>query len=283
MKDDSDESEEEIVDSNCHMSINGPDYSDDDIFALETPETTKLVNQQYKQAGGEILTITSSHIMHFGDSCYAVIFIDDLSPCWYYKCEQFTGAAMALYQSLKKSVPDVIKNLKEHKLRVKCSSTNEMIHRENSSYPETRWATVVPLNAVLPGQHLHQQLNRLSSLFKQALTPNEHMTPGRRFVTFCENSGNEKLIAGCKKYMGDISSIEKRTNEDLTKLGKKDHTYVFGAFLDEMWSDGSIKEFLQDFVGCSSWDDVPEDAKKICYKYYPKRRAELPDWDGITN
>ena len=255
------------------------DDSDEDIFAHETPETTKLVNQQFKQSGGEILTIKVSKIMRFENNCFAVAAFGDL--VWYYLCDQFTGTTKTILQSLGKPVPAVIENLKDHKLRVKHSITNEAVIRPGKSYPDTLWVTSIPLNAAFPEQHLDKQLKKLSTLFKQALTPNEYMTPGRRFVTYCENSGKDRVLAACK-YMGDLAAIERKTNEELIKLGKKDHIYTKGVTLDEFWTDYSIKEFLEEHAGCSSWDDVPEDVKRICYKHYPHRRQSMPDWDGVT-
>ena len=43
----------------------------------------------------------------------------------------------------------------------------------------------------------------------------------------------------------------------------------------------NIKEFLEINLGCTSWDDVPEHVKNICYKHYPDRRPGLPVWDAI--
>ena len=43
----------------------------------------------------------------------------------------------------------------------------------------------------------------------------------------------------------------------------------------------NIKEFLEINLGCTSWDDVPEYVKNICYKHYPDRRPGLPVWDAI--
>ena len=92
-------------------------------------------------------------------------------------CDQFRVATSALLQSLGRTVPFSLQNLKEHKLRSKQSPTNEFIFRKNACYPETRWATVVPLSAVNSKKDLLNQFNKLSKYFKNALTPNNIMTP----------------------------------------------------------------------------------------------------------
>ena len=284
----SEESEEEEDESNLNNSkykSNETDEDEDsddigDIFAFETPQATEQISQQFKMNAGEMLTIYCSKFMRGPDKYYAVIFVDDLAPCWYYICDQFKVPLVTLFKNNHFSVPPVIDNLSEHKLRVKHSPRNEKVFRPNSRYATTRWGTIVPLNPVNPEQHLNNHLNRFTKYFKQALTPKSHITPGRRFLTFCENSGKTSVLNACS-YMGDIAGIEKQTNDEFIKLGKKEHVYVKGVHLDAFWTDFSIKTFLEKFLNCSSWDDVTEEVKMVCYKNYPNR--PLPDWDTITN
>jgi len=44
--------------------------------------------------------------------------------------------------------------------------------------------------------------------------------------------------------------------------------------------DWDIKQFLTNFVGVTSWDDLCEDDKRKCFRDYPKK--SLPDWDEIV-
>ena len=257
------------------------EIQDMDIFALETPSTTAKINEQYKKSNGQTLTVTTSSIIKFKGTLFAVIFVDDLAPCWYYLADQFTGTLKALYTANKLAIPAIVSNMKEHKLRVKYSSSNEKKIRDGATYPETRWCTVVPLNPVNPENHLANQLKLFTRLFKKALEPKPHITPGRRFMTFIENSGMDRVLRGCG-YMGDLAAIEKQTNAEFIKLGKKEHMYIKNESLDAFWSDLSIKQFLEEFLGCSSWDDVPEGVKKVCFKHYPNRR-NLPNWDTMIN
>ena len=227
------------------------------------------------------MTITTSKIMKYDDKCFAVMFVDSLATCWYYTPDQFSVPLGTLLTTNNMSIPPVIANLDDHKLRVKYSLSDEKVIRKTSNYPETRWASVIPLNLVNPQQDLQNQLKTFTKFFKQALTPKEHMTPGRRFVTYCGNSGKDNILSGCAKYMGNTENIEKQCNNELIKLGKKDHIYVNGVTLDTFWCDHSIKTFLVDFLGCSSWEDVTDEIKHVCYKNYSRRRV-MPDWDTIT-
>jgi hypothetical protein len=230
---------------------------------------------------GNTLTISASKIIRQNGLYFAGIFIGDLAPCWYYLVDQFTAPLKTLYAENNMRIPPVISNMTEHKLRVKYSTTNEKKTRDNATYPETRWYTIVPLNPVNPEGHLDTQLKTLTHLFKQALEPRPHITPGRRFLTFIENSGKDAVLRGCK-YMGDLGAIEKQANAELIKLGKREHVYVKNCSLDGFWPDINIKEFLENYLNCSSWDDVSENVKKVCYQHYPARR-NLPNWDYMVN
>ncbi len=44
--------------------------------------------------------------------------------------------------------------------------------------------------------------------------------------------------------------------------------------------DWDIKQFLLNYFGVTSWDDLRKDDKKTCYRDYPKK--SLPDWDEIV-
>lgn len=44
-------------------------------------------------------------------------------------------------------------------------------------------------------------------------------------------------------------------------------------------TDYDIKQFVMKYLGATSWDDLSDDEKKVCYKNYPKRK--LPVWTSI--
>ena len=49
--------------------------------------------------------------------------------------------------------------------------------------------------------------------------------------------------------------------------------------LNRFMVDWDIKQFLTEYVGVTSWDDLSKYDKKKCFKDYPKK--SLPDWDEI--
>ena len=55
------------------------------------------------------------------------------------------------------------------------------------------------------------------------------------------------------------------------------HTY--GMHLDRYLTDYDIKSFLEKHMGATSWEDVSEDVKRVCYKNYPGH--QLPAWEDV--
>ena len=99
-------------------------------------------------------------------------------------------------------------------------------------------------------------------------------------MNFQLNSGSDKILNGCKRYMGDDNAtIEDIVNNELIELGKLPHKYVHGNNFDKTLPDYNIKKFLEDYLNATSWESVPEAVKKICYKNYPARK--LPNWNNI--
>ena len=84
------------------------------------------------------------------------------------------------------------------------------------------------------------------------------------------NSGQDRILNGCKKYMGDNNTgVENQVNNELIDLGKQPHKYTYGNTFDKMLPDHNIKQFLQNYLNATSWDSVSASIKKVCYRNYP--------------
>lgn len=99
-------------------------------------------------------------------------------------------------------------------------------------------------------------------------------------MDYVNNRGAENILNGLKKYMGDDENIiMSAVNAELLDLGKKHHEYHYDQTLDRFMADYFIKRVLINFLGATSWDAVPEQVKKVCYKDYPRR--SLLAWHRI--
>lgn len=253
------------------------------VFDMDQTALKEGFQERCKADNEDVLVITTSKpIVHKG-LYYGVMFVGDQSPCWYNIHEGFKASVEYLLEVSKKKIPGFIENLRDHKLRVEYSPTNEMQFRTNNTkYPNTRWCSVIKLNAVNPEKHLELEVEKFSKIFKQMYADRPGITPGGRWMTYVTNGGMDRILTGCRKYMGDDdSNIERVVNEELIALGNKTIVYHTGCHLDKFWTDQSIKMFLEYYLGASSWDDVSQKVKKACFKNYPNR--ELPNWDRIVN
>lgn len=214
-----------------------------------------------------------------GERMHHVVLFSKLKT-WYLQVEFVKFHIEFSYQNNNRQVPYVFENLSDHKLRQEYSPTNQMVQGSSSNYPQTRFYTVITTSRINPRAELEAELKRFTKKFKLLLSSATIPTPGRRFMTFQMNSGSERILNGCKKYMGDDNTvIEDIVNNELIELGKMPHKYVYGLTLDKALPDYNIKKFLEDYLNATSWESVPEAIKKICYKNYPAR--ELPNWNNI--
>lgn len=177
-------------------------------------------------------------------------------------------------------IPDSIKNLKEHKLRVEYSPSNEVVQARGRNYPDTQWYTVIITSPIAHDDELLRELKRFTALYQRLNSPDTRPTPGRRFMNFVKNGGYESILNGLKRYMGeDENVIENNVNSDLIEMGKKPHRYLFNQSMDGFLPDYYIKKILEEHQHAVSWESVSENVKKICYKNYPAQ--QLPIWENI--
>jgi len=143
-----------------------------------------------------------------------------------------------------------------------------------------RWYTVITVSRINPNEELEIKLMRFTKKFQQLLSDKAKPSPGKRFMNFQLNSGNEAILKGCMKYMGDgHTAIKDTVNTELIELGRQPHKYHYGEMLDKMLPDYYIKKLLEDYLNATSWDSVSDNVKKACYKGFPTR--QLPNWDNI--
>ena len=83
-----------------------------------------------------------------------------------------------------------------------------------------------------------------------------------------------------KQANGDSQVAAKNLSDILIKTYHGKPSFDWDFHLDRFLLDYEIKVFLEDFYGAQSWKDVPEAAKRACYKYYPGTK-KLPVWEDI--
>ena len=67
----------------------------------------------------------------------------------------------------------------------------------------------------------------------------------------------------------------------LVNYWKPDLQFNVGVHFDKFFTDHDIKEFLENWVGYNSWEQVPQNARQACYKHKWKLR-DIPAWNSIV-
>ena len=253
------------------------DSDDGNFFDNAADETAQL--KLIQDMNEEALVLYVCDGVSDGERMHHVVCFDKIKY-WYVQAEFIKFNIEFSYKNAKKRVPYVIENLSEHKLREEYSPTNQLVQSKSSNYPQTRIYTVITTSKINPDAELQIELARFTKKFKGLLSSSTTPSPGRRFMNFQLNSGNERILTGCKKYMGDDNTaVEDIVNNELIELGKLTHKYNYGNTLDKALPDYYIKKFLEDYLNATSWDSLSEAVKRTCYKNYPARQP--PNWNHI--
>ena len=94
---------------------------------------------------------------------------------------------------------------------------------------------------------------------------------------YCLNKGTTNK--GTSKEEVSIERTADIMSQELHDHFKDGYTLQFDVPLNKFMVDFDIKEFIKNYVGANSWDDLSEEDKRKCYRDYPKK--SLPDWDEI--
>lgn len=79
---------------------------------------------------------------------------------------------------------------------------------------------------------------------------------------------------------GNFDTASQNMTAEINKYWSRDITYVYDCHLDKYMVNYDIKKWVEQHMGATSWDDLSDGIKKICFKSYPGR--DLPEWSGIV-
>ena len=94
---------------------------------------------------------------------------------------------------------------------------------------------------------------------------------------FCLNKGTTHK-GTAKEVVSEEKTADVMTKE-LHDHYRDGYTLQYDVPLNKFMVDYDIKEFIMNYVGGNSWDDLSQEDKRKCYRDYPKK--SLPDWDAI--
>lgn len=79
---------------------------------------------------------------------------------------------------------------------------------------------------------------------------------------------------------GNFDTAAKNMTAEMNKYWSKDITYEYNCHLDKYMVNYEIKKWVEQHMGVTSWSDLSEEVKNICFKSYPGR--DLPEWSDIV-
>jgi hypothetical protein len=79
---------------------------------------------------------------------------------------------------------------------------------------------------------------------------------------------------------GNFDTAAKNMTAEMNKYWSKDITYEYNCHLDKYMVNYEIKKWVEQHMGVTSWSDLSEEVKNICFKSYPGR--DLPEWYDIV-
>ncbi len=106
---------------------------------------------------------------------------------------------------------------------------------------------------------------------------------GTTIITKWEEKGGKMIdwllnAKGGPEKSKEIAATNIRNN--ITSYFKNGVTWKTKINLDKYLVDYDIMELVTKKMGYTSWDDMSEDQKQICYKNFPNK--VLPDWNKLT-
>ena len=86
----------------------------------------------------------------------------------------------------------------------------------------------------------------------------------------------------CRPVEEEAAKQEKAADvmaQELHDHYRDGYTLQYDVPLNKLMVDYDIQEFIMNYVGGNSWDDLSQEDKRKCYMDYPEKR--LPDLDAI--
>jgi hypothetical protein len=77
----------------------------------------------------------------------------------------------------------------------------------------------------------------------------------------------------------DDDLAARNMTQETNKWWQREIEYDYDNNLDRYMVDYDIKKWVAHHMNATSWDDVDEESKRICFKSYPARN--LPEWNGL--
>ena len=102
-------------------------------------------------------------------------------------------------------------------------------------------------------------------------------------LAWINDDGEKKGIYGAltKKDQHNLRAVELRMQKEMIQFFKIKPDFNHDIHLDNYFTDYDIKTFVETYHGGNSWEEIPKNVRKACYKNKYKVK-DLPVWDNIA-
>ena len=127
---------------------------------------------------------------------------------------------------------------------------------------------------------LSSAINTIHSFFKEST----HPPPGHTFVDWLAENKNSayeyELGKSAKSRVSEMTKDQLKTKLNLKLVHAfSKHNVDHNQALDKYLCDSDIKEFLHNFCGYNSFEEIPHELRKAVFSKYPK--TPLPNWNTV--
>jgi hypothetical protein len=128
--------------------------------------------------------------------------------------------------------------------------------------------------------------NIFNEYFLKIFKKRTHNSAGELALAYAQSLPTDGPSGGLYNWLvnakggGDEEKTMQVMTEELHNHWKDGVAYHYDVPLDKFMVDYDIKEFIVNYVGCDSWNELTDEMKKACYRDYPRRA--LPDWNSIV-
>lgn len=217
---------------------------------------------------------------HTGKSFKIVTFADK-KGCFFNKAQVVQAAVRAAFKKKNalKPMPSWIDSIHDINIRAEPHGLDSKYKRSSNGKTTQVWTMIFETDTTKEAQLMSDLRHAIKMMF-HVYQPRDKNPCGKICMTILRNT--QKLEGVHKWAIREFKTddeAEKVLGEMMEGYFKHGPSFVHDCHLDQFMVDSDIKEILENKLSATSWDDVSDEMKRICYKNYPNRT--LPVWNDI--
>ena len=233
-------------------------------------------------------TITQPIRHNLKGMSYALVLLKDQKRLWWMKSELIVAAcsyAHGVTFGQRAQIPTWITSMKQYNLRGEEHGKNAYKKRGNFVIPLIGFVVSAPTADEDQIQTRAQEYIQFLYHVMREYSTTDGGNYALEFIKSNSTIGDDGEPAGLYQALvrqaTDTTHIAANMKRLLVTYWKGDLQLNVGVHFDKYLTDHDIKEFLENWVGYNSWEQVPQNARQACYKHTWKLK-DIPAWSSIV-